>query len=466
VASPSLATSASPAAVTLGSSPVTLNDSATLSGGNAPTGTITFTLYYDGGSTPVDTETAPVTGNGTYTTPDGYTLPGTGTVTGSYQWDVSYSGDTNNNGASDDNDQAGQVTVSPASPSISTVPDPASASFGTAVTLTDTATLSGGYSPGGKITFTLYAPGGSLVDTETAAVSGNASYATPAGYTLPVTNSGTVAGSYQWDASYSGDANNGGASDNGAGNEQVAVSPAATSLGYTGPAQVGVNSSFTAAATLASPAAGCASGQPVSLSVSPDPLDTAISSLSLGTPDSTGSGAVSLAVSTKGWADGVYTITASYAGTANCLASAGTAALAVTVPGQFAFGGGRYTVPGAGQVSFGFVITQGRKGTYQGALTVVSPGKWWFQADVTSFGLTSATRALLAGTGSLYSWNPALSKGRGGWQLVKSGVTYTATATATAKTATASFGITINYTAPGLPSSAPITLTQGGIFIT
>ncbi len=44
----------------------------------------------------MDTETVTVTGNGTYTTPTGFTLPTSGTVTGTYQWDATYSGDTNN----------------------------------------------------------------------------------------------------------------------------------------------------------------------------------------------------------------------------------------------------------------------------------------------------------------------------------------------------------------------------------
>ena len=46
---------------------------------------------------PVDTETVNANGDGTYTTPIGYTVPTTGTVTGTYQWVVSYSGDGNNN---------------------------------------------------------------------------------------------------------------------------------------------------------------------------------------------------------------------------------------------------------------------------------------------------------------------------------------------------------------------------------
>ena len=99
---------------------MTLNDTAVLSGGYYESGTITFTLYQ--GSTLVDTETVPVNGNGTYTTPTGYTLPTTGTVTGTYQWNSSFSGDTNNNSTSENNAAAEQVIVSPASPSIVTTP--------------------------------------------------------------------------------------------------------------------------------------------------------------------------------------------------------------------------------------------------------------------------------------------------------------------------------------------------------
>jgi hypothetical protein len=73
---------------------------------------------------------------------------------------------------------------------------------GSGVSLTDSVTLSGGYNPTGTITFTLIAPDRSTVDTETAAVSGNGAYGTPAGY-LP-----SLAGVYHWVVSYSGDTNN------------------------------------------------------------------------------------------------------------------------------------------------------------------------------------------------------------------------------------------------------------------
>jgi hypothetical protein len=91
---------------------VTLKDKAVMSRGYHPTGTITFTLYY--GSTLVDAETATVNGDRTYTTPTGYTLPTTGTVTGIYQWDASYSGDTDDTAVSENNATGERVTVRPA----------------------------------------------------------------------------------------------------------------------------------------------------------------------------------------------------------------------------------------------------------------------------------------------------------------------------------------------------------------
>jgi hypothetical protein len=202
-ASPTVVTTANPnGSVTLGTTSVTLNDSADLEGGYNPTGTITFTLTYNG-STVVDTETATVSGNGTYSTPTGYTLPTSGMVTGGYVWTASYGGDTNNNTASDNGDSAAeQVTLSKANPTLQTTPGPTVA-LGSGVTLTDSATLAGGFHAGGTILFTLTAPDGTtVVDTETVVVNGDGTYSTPTGF-VP-----TGAGTYQWVASYSGDANN------------------------------------------------------------------------------------------------------------------------------------------------------------------------------------------------------------------------------------------------------------------
>ena len=202
-----ISTIADPTDISLGSggSP-TLNDSATLAAGYYETGTITFTLFAPNGTT-VDTETVTISGNGTYSTPTGYTLPTTQTVTGTYEWVASYSGDTNNNPASSRNG-AEPASVDPASPTISTTPNPVDITLNGSgsPTLNDSATLVGGYNETGTITFTLYAPNGMIVNTETATVTGNGTYATPTGYTLPTT--GAVTGTYQWVASYSGDSNN------------------------------------------------------------------------------------------------------------------------------------------------------------------------------------------------------------------------------------------------------------------
>lgn len=89
---------------------MTLKDTATLSGGDDPTGTIVFTLMAPGGTTVLDTETVNVNGDGHYTTPNGYALPSNATL-GTYQWDATYSGNTYNTSASDVNDPDEQVVV-------------------------------------------------------------------------------------------------------------------------------------------------------------------------------------------------------------------------------------------------------------------------------------------------------------------------------------------------------------------
>ena len=98
--------------------------------------------------------------------------------------------------------------------------------LGSSAKLTDSATLSGGYSPTGAITFRLFAPDGTtVVHTESVTVSGNGMYSTPTGY-VP-----TVAGTYQWVAAYAGDGNNNATSTNLGDEPEKAVNdPLATSL--------------------------------------------------------------------------------------------------------------------------------------------------------------------------------------------------------------------------------------------
>jgi uncharacterized repeat protein (TIGR01451 family) len=194
---PSFFTTPIPGAVTLGTNGVILNDEARLEEGNAPTGTITFTLVGPGGGT-LDTETVTVNGNDTYTTPTGFTLPTTGTVTGTYQWNAVYSGDANNAPSSDIGSLAEQVMVSPASPRLNTTPTLVSVGG----TLQDSADLAGGYFPTGTITFTLVNPDGVTVDTEEVTVSGNGIYHTSVGFVA------NAAGIWHWVASYGGDPNN------------------------------------------------------------------------------------------------------------------------------------------------------------------------------------------------------------------------------------------------------------------
>jgi hypothetical protein len=96
-ASTAIATSPSPGGPAGGT---TVTDTATLSGGSSPRGTIEFKLYGPSATancsgTPVDDETVNVTGNGAYTTPAGANP----SQAGSYWWTASYSGDANNNPA-------------------------------------------------------------------------------------------------------------------------------------------------------------------------------------------------------------------------------------------------------------------------------------------------------------------------------------------------------------------------------
>ena len=220
---PVLTTLPEPTSVTLAATSASLGDSATLTGTTSSTGTITFTLIATDGTTVVDTASVLVTGDGTYSPPN-YVMPITGTVTGTYTWQATYLGGDGST-AQDQGGTAEQVTVGQAGPTLTTQASPGVVVGGT---VTDTATLSGGYAPTGMITFTLTAPDGkTAVDTETATVAGNGNYTTPAGYAA------MAAGLYQWSASYSGDANNSTAQDQGGTAEQVTVGKHSTSLGTT-----------------------------------------------------------------------------------------------------------------------------------------------------------------------------------------------------------------------------------------
>jgi hypothetical protein len=217
-ATPAISTQASGPTVVGGS----IRDSATLSAGVDPTGTITFNLYGPGDATcgnSLFVSTSAVNGNGIYSSGEFTAL-----ATGTYQWVASYSGDANNASVAAACDAQGEsVTVSLAAAALTTA---ASAPVRVGGTIHDTATLSGGVNPSGLITFNLYGPGDTTcaapLSTSTAPVNGNGTYSS-ARFTA------TIVGTYRWVASYSGDSNNGpataGCNDSG---ESVVVRPLPT----------------------------------------------------------------------------------------------------------------------------------------------------------------------------------------------------------------------------------------------
>src|ERR1051326_6399169 len=194
-----ITTTTSPANAVVGQ---ILNDTATLSMGFSPTGTITFTLYGPSGAV-AHTETVSVGhGNGVYSTTAGHVADAAGT----WQWKAAYvSADQQANANASTNllDEPVVVTEVPrVQPSITTVPTPASGVLG--AVLQDSATLSGGSSPQGTITFSLFDPVNSSIPAQTwvVSVAGNGAYATPTGYVAD------MVGTWHWVAAYSGDSHN------------------------------------------------------------------------------------------------------------------------------------------------------------------------------------------------------------------------------------------------------------------
>jgi hypothetical protein len=187
----SISTATNPSAAALGA---TLNDSATLSNGFSPTGSITFTLFNPSGAV-AHTESVNVHGNGTYPTAVGHVADQAGT----WYWQAAYSGNGGNDPVTSGR-TAEPLLIGQASPLISTTTDPAGGVVGTS--LKDMATLSGGFNPTGAIAFTLYDPNNNPAYTENATVSGNGSYSTVHGFAA------NMAGTWHWSAAYSGDANN------------------------------------------------------------------------------------------------------------------------------------------------------------------------------------------------------------------------------------------------------------------
>ena len=202
-ASPGISTNAVAGPVSLGTA---IHDTATLSGGFAPlTGTVTFSAYGPGdincSTTAAFTSTVNVA-NGGATSGDF-----TPTAAGTYRWIAAYSGDANNNSATTAcNDSNEASVIQPNSPTLSTAPT-------AKVILSDSATLSGGASPTGTLTFKLYqnttCTGTPAFAPTAVTVNGNGTYSSGDSQQFTVTTPGTE---FRWTVVYSGDANNNGAS--------------------------------------------------------------------------------------------------------------------------------------------------------------------------------------------------------------------------------------------------------------
>ena len=202
-ARPSLTTTASPAVVLGGK----IRDTGTLSGGSAPSGTITFDVYGpdDSGCTgaAAHTSTVTVSGNGEYRS-DEFTPA----ARGIYRWVARYAGDADNEATTTSCGDLGEETVVTRGPLADTRLDSTVSSPATAGRpVRDTATLSGGEDPTGTITFDVHGPGDpscsqAPVATSTVAVSGNGSYRSSPSFRP------TTAGTYRWVDTYSGDENN------------------------------------------------------------------------------------------------------------------------------------------------------------------------------------------------------------------------------------------------------------------
>ena len=215
-ATPTIATTSSAGAV-IG---ISISDTATVTGGFNPTGTVTFNLFDptspDCTGDPVSTSTSALV-EGSATSESFATA-----AVGTYQWVATYNGDDNNTAVSSAcGDEP--VVIAQATPTIATTPS-AGGEDGTSIS--DAATVSGGFNPSGTVTFDLFAPtsedctGDPVLTSTNALVEGSAtsdSFAT------------TAVGTYQWVATYNGDDNNTAVS-SACGDEPVVIGQATTSI--------------------------------------------------------------------------------------------------------------------------------------------------------------------------------------------------------------------------------------------
>lgn len=212
-ANPTITTTASPSSATIGD-PVA--DTASVTGGNSPTGKVRFDLYgpdtgaaADCSGTAVATSTVDLVSGAATSSSASPSAPGT------YHWRATYLGDTNNNAAGPTacDDSAEQVVINKAQPSISTHASPTSVTLGGS--LSDTATVTGGQSPTGTVTFTLYGPNDTTcTGTPVSGTPATVGLDAATGKATSPSITPTQTGIYRWQATYDGDGSNAAAGPN------------------------------------------------------------------------------------------------------------------------------------------------------------------------------------------------------------------------------------------------------------
>lgn len=200
-----------------------VHDEVTVSGGFSPTGEVTFSVYGPADtdcSTPLATGTAPIQGD--HATSADFVPQ----QAGQFRWTAAYPGDADNEAANLTCGAANQAsTVGKASPTLSGV---ATSSVVVGQSITDSATLAGGFGAGGQLVFRAYGPNDPTCATTpkyqaSVAASGNGTYSPPGFSPAP--------GVYRWTVAYAGDANNNAVSPTcGAANQASTVSKASPTL--------------------------------------------------------------------------------------------------------------------------------------------------------------------------------------------------------------------------------------------
>jgi hypothetical protein len=283
-----------------------IHDEATVNGGFSPSGEVTFSVY---GPTDSDCTTPLAANSAPLEAGDAISADFLPQQAGQFRWTAAYAGDANNEPASTACGAANQSSaVSKAQPTVTGV---ATSAVTVGASITDSATLAGGFGPSGQLVFRAYGPDDqTCADTpeyeQAVAVNGNGAYS-PAGFA-------PAPGLYRWTVEYEGDGNNQSASTAcGAADQSSAVSKAQPTLAGVATAGAKVGLPISDSATLAGSFA--AGGQLVFRAYGPDDQTCAAGPEYQQAVAISGDGAYS----PPGFAPepGVYRWTVSYAGDTN-----------------------------------------------------------------------------------------------------------------------------------------------------